>query len=248
MVQNLYPIITVNRIEDPSRFYAFPLLGFLVKIIMLIPIFIELIFLGIAVFVLVVLINPFVVLFTGKYWDTAYTLLLGVLRLGLKVSYFLFGLTNTYPGFGFAINDSFKLDMPKPTNPNRFFAIPLLGGIARIVLLIPYMMYEGVIRNAAYAGIVGASFPVLFKGYYPESSFELARDGVRLNLTQGVYMAGLSDKYPSFWISMNHKTIKIILIILGVLMFLGNIGNSAMTPKSSSPYQNETFQDYEPTE
>jgi hypothetical protein len=39
-------------------------------------------------------------------------------------------------------------------------------------------------------------------------------------------MVGFSDKYPSFWISMNHQTTKIVLIILGALMWAGNIGNS----------------------
>lgn len=236
MPANIYPQISARLIANPNRLYAFFVLGFVIKTIMLIPQFFELIFLGIAAFVMVVLINPFVVLFTGKYWDSAYQLTSGILRLTTKISFFLYGLTDKYPGFGFAINDNFSVDIPKPQAPNRFFAIPVLGGLARIILLIPFLIYENVIRNAGYIAMVVSSFPVLFKGNYPESTYEIERDSVRLNLSMSMYMVGLSDKYPSFWISMNHQTVKIILIILGVLMMFGNGFNSTMQPKSSYDY------------
>jgi len=258
MAQQLYPTITVSRIKNPSRLYAFPLLGFVLKGIMLLPQGIELIALSILAFFMVFIINPFVILFTGKYWDPAYQLYAGILRLSIKMTFFFGGLTNKYPGFGFTIHDTFSVTIEKPSHPNRWLNFPLLGLLVRIILLIPFMFYEGVIRNAAGLAIFGASFPSFFKGYYPESSFELARDGTRLNLSQSMYIAGLSDKYPSFWISMNHQTIKIILIILGALMMLGNIGNSANTSRETSRYNNDynnTYQnemmrdyDYEPAE
>ncbi len=222
---NFYPTFTVQHITNPNHFYAFPLLGFLVKVIMLIPQFIELMVLGIAAFFMVFVINPFVVLFTGTYWNPAYELYAGMLRLSTKIFLFMYGLTNKYPGFDFTISDTFSVEVVKPTKPNRWFAIPLLGGLARIILLIPFFIYESLIRYTAYLGMIGASFPVLFVGRYPESSYELARDSVRLNLSMSMYMSGLSDKYPSFWISMNHKTIKWILIILSVLYMLSSFGN-----------------------
>src|SRR3989344_1395908 len=64
---NLYPVININRNEKPNRFYAFPLIGFLTKIIILIPVFIWMAILGIVQGILLI-INSFIVLFTGKYW------------------------------------------------------------------------------------------------------------------------------------------------------------------------------------
>lgn len=244
-VTNLYPTISLPHIQNPNRFYAFFVIGFVTKIIMLIPVFIELVFLGIAAFVMVMLINPLVVLFTGKYWDPAYTLMSGIMKLSAKISLFLFGLTNTYPGFDFTIHDKYTIDIPKPQHPNRFFAIPVLGGVARIVLLIPFLIYETVIRNGASIGATASSFPALFKGKYPESTYEIERDSVRLNLAISMYMAGFSDKYPNFWISMNHQPIKILLIILGALMVLGNWGNTAMNPNRQEYDQTQYDRNYD---
>lgn len=217
-----YPVVWIDHIKDPNRFYAFFVLGFVYKIIILIPQFIEMIFLIIIAAILSV-INSFVVLFTGKFWDTNYNFLLGFMRFSTKIHFFFTGLTNTYPGFDFSVSDkSMKVEIANPTSPSRFFAIPVIGGLARIILLIPYAIYESVLSHGAWTGVVASSFPALFKGRYPESTYELARDSQRVMLASSAYMFGFSDKYPNFWISMNHQTIKIILIIIGALMALGN--------------------------
>ena len=69
--KRLYPIISINRIKDPRRAYAFPIFGGLVKIITLIPQMFMLWFASLCVGISL-LINPFVVLFTCKYWMPAY--------------------------------------------------------------------------------------------------------------------------------------------------------------------------------
>ena len=235
MDKSLYPTLSVKQIQDPNRFYAVPILGMIVKIVMVIPISIELIFLFIAQF-FINIINSVFVLFTGKYWDTAYTFNLGVMRLTTKVSLFFFGLTNKYPGFEFAIDDPLvSLDMPKPANPNRFFAIPVVGGLVRIILMIPYFIYQSVITNAAWLGGAIISFRVLFVGKYPESVYEIARDSVRVSQASSAYMTGLSDSYPSFWISMNHQTVKLLLIIFSIIFGTIRIGSS-LFQRSTSAY------------
>lgn len=231
----VYPQMTSTYITNPSRFWAIPLLGFVLKVIILIPVFIEFMFLGIA-WIIVAIINSFMVLFTGKYWHVMYELTLGIMRLSLKVDYFLFGLTNKYPGFGFTINDTFSLDIAMPKNPSRFFAIPLLGFIARVILLIPYSIFVQVLGSASFIGVFWSSIAVLFKGRYPESVYELSRDAFRVNFSSMAYMAGLSDSYPSFSIDLkNHQFIKIILIILGVLSLFANV--AAPHPKANQQYQ-----------
>lgn len=222
---NLYPNLSIEHISNPNRLYAIPLLGGLIKVIICIPLFIFTFFLAIG-FLFLSLINSFVVLFTGSYWNTAYTFSLNFLRFQTKINFFFFGLTDRYPGFSFSAAGDFTFDIPKPTNPNRLLAIPLLGGFVRAILLIPYFVYVSILKNASGIAIAISSFVVLFKGRYPESTYELARDYTRISLASSCYLIGLSDSYPNFWISMNHKTIKIILITVSVLIVVGNFFSS----------------------
>ncbi|OGH18198.1 MAG: hypothetical protein A3F31_00405 [Candidatus Levybacteria bacterium RIFCSPHIGHO2_12_FULL_38_12] len=214
---DLYPSFSVVYIQNPNRIYAIPILGFLIKFFICIPQYIMLFFLGIALLIVVFIINPFVVLFSGKYWNTAYSLVVGVQVMSMKISLYFFGLTNTYPGFDLSTNGDFTLDIPKPETPNRLFAVPLFGGFARLILLIPFYFYMTIIEYVTFIGVAGSSFVVLFSGKYPESMYELIRDWHRLNLASSLYFVGIYDSYPSFWISMNHKNIKIALIALVAL-------------------------------
>ncbi|MBI2616593.1 DUF4389 domain-containing protein [Candidatus Gottesmanbacteria bacterium] len=221
---DLYPTLKITRIKNPNKFYAIPLLGFLVKIIILLPVYIVFAIYGVALF-LILAINSFYILFTGKFWKSAYDFELGFMRYTAKLYFFFFGLTDTYPGFDFTIHDSYTLDIHYPKNPSRFFAIPILGGIVRMILLVPYFIFEQVVSTGGFIGVVVSFYRVLTKGEYPESTFELARDSVRIREAAGAYMMGLSDSYPSFWISFNHKNIKIALIIAGIVVSFGNWTN-----------------------
>lgn len=144
----------------------------------------------------------------------------GTLNLVAKTTFFFYGLSDKYPGFNLKLNGDFDLKFQMPQKPGAFFAIPILGIVARGILIIPYAIYSQVIGNGAKVGVVGSSIPVFFSGRYPDSTFELARDSMRLTLSQMAYFAGISDKYPSFKINMDHQTIKIALIIIGTLMLL----------------------------
>lgn len=135
---NLYPTLAISHIQNPNRFYAVPLLGGFIKVIMLIPVWLEAMVLALAYF-FVSIINSLVVLLTGKYWEFAYRFNLGLMRFGSKIYFFFWGLTNAYPGFNLSTNSQFILDIAKPDKPSRVLAFPILGGVIRIVLLIPYL-------------------------------------------------------------------------------------------------------------
>ncbi len=214
-----YPGLEIKKITKPNRFYAFPILGFLVKIIMLIPQ--GLILLGMGILeIIIALINSIIVLISGEYWPFALKFNKAFIVMIVKVSLFAYGLTDKYPGFNFQV-EGFKLKIPGPKKPNRYFAIPFFGGLARIVLLIPYIIYEEVIGNAGKFAAFISFAPVLFKGFYPESTYEMVRDAVRVNQAGTVYLFGLTDTYPSFYISLNHSKMKVFLILAGVLLSFG---------------------------
>lgn len=243
---DLYPTIKIDLIKHPKKFWAVPVIGFLIKVITIIPISILFGFVGIAVFFLS-MINAVYVLFRGTYWQPAYEFAIGYMQVHLKIYFYLFGLTDKFPGFlpQFAIEDSYSFAMSMPTRPNRLFAIPLFGGFARIILMIPYFIYSSVLQNAAYAGAIYASFLVLGKDEYPESAFEMVRDSMRVSLASTTYMFGLSDTYPSFWISMNHKNAKIVFIVIGTLLALGNMMGRSENKRASYNYRNSnSYQQY----
>lgn len=222
-----YPNIEVERNTNPNRLYAIPFFGLFIKFILLIPIFIEVWILMIATGIIVMLINPFSVLFTGKYMKVAYHLATGVMRLGAKMSFYLYGITDKYPGFEIS-STPFTWNLAYPESSNRFYAIPLLGLLIRAVLIIPFSIFFQVINYALSLAVFFIVTPlsVLIRGYYPETTHELAVDSIRLSNASMAYIFGLSDKYPSFNISWKHKTIKIILIIIGVLMLFSNLSSN----------------------
>lgn len=224
--QRFYPQINITLIQNPSRIYAIPLLGFLIKIIALIPVAIWMGILAIAAGIVIVIINPVVVLLTGKYWQTAYGLAIGYIRYYTKTYFYFFGLTNKYPGFSLNINDNYSVDIPYPQSSNRLYAIPFLGGLIRVILLIPYLIYQQILTNAAFIAAIVASIVVLFKGKYPESSFELVRDALRVTQGSAFYMFGLTDTYPSFYMSFNHQLAKIIYLTLGFLTAASNFSSN----------------------
>lgn len=214
----IYPFLVINQIQNPNRLFAFPLIGFLIKIILLIPVLIEMIFLSIWLFIVVALINSFVVLFTGKYLSHAHSVSVGFIRLYTKFNFYLGGLTDKYPGFGLQNSGDLNFDISLNEKPKRLFAIPVLGGLIRFVLLIPYFIFGNIINYAAGIGFLFLAWvAVLFRGKYPEGLFELYRDSARVNASTVAYMLGLSDKYPSFHISMAHDKIKLILIAIAVV-------------------------------
>ncbi len=238
----LYPIFSVENNKKPNRILNFPIFGIIIKIIMLIPVLIEAFFLGIAAIVLLI-INWFVILFTGHYWNTAYNFFVGLIRFYLKIKLFIFGITDTYPGFGLDDKGLFTLKLDKPKNPNRWFAIPLLGIFVRFILLIPYLFFSDIMQRGSGVALFLSWFVILFKGRLPERYYEFERDSLRVSTAATTYIIGLSDLYPSFYISMDHQTTKLLLIIVGtalsVFNTLGSLvpsGNSTDNPSSYHQY------------
>lgn len=217
--KRLYPKIHAEIPKNPKKLYALPIIGYFVKNIVLIPANIILVFYGLIGFVAYV-INSFVILFTGKYWNFAYKINISTLEYFTRIHFFLYGITDTYPGFSVHKKIPITIEIPKPENPNRLYAIPIIGFLIRLILLIPFFIYIHIIVIATAPALIGAIIFVFFKGFYPESCFEIIKDSQRLTLALSSYIFGLSDTYPSFKISLNHKGIKIFFIIMGIILFL----------------------------
>jgi hypothetical protein len=84
--------------EKLSRILNFPILGIIIKIILAIPHLIVLTFLMLAVYV-VVFIAQFAILFTGSFPEGMHSFVTGVGRWYLRVSAYLYAMTDRYPPF-----------------------------------------------------------------------------------------------------------------------------------------------------
>lgn len=237
--KQLYPELIIHNNEHPNRLLAFPFLGFFIRLILVIPPCLLNIFLGLWFFILW-LILPFVILFTGKYWETAYTFSLNYLRYSTKIGLYIYGLTDKYPGFTLDESGIFTLRYEKPEKPSRLLAFPFLGFLIRLILLIPYAIYIAVLGRGAFVALFCSWFVILFKGRYPESMYEFIRDTFRVSLGSSLYISYLSDTYPSFHISMNHKVVKIILLILGALLLFTSFSAPHSRQQHDNMYTNSS--------
>ena len=243
--KRIYPTLIIPRNTQPSRFYAFPLLGALVKLVLLIPGIIMLSIVSL-IWQVTIFINAFVVLFTGRYWRFSFEVCDYYNKYSLKTSLYFLGVTNKHPGFSPKIDDTFSITIPYPTTPNRLYAFPLLGIVVRFIIMIPFMFWYGIVYYGYFFLSVISSFSVLFRGYFPESTHELIVDGLRLGFAMNLFFAGISDTLPSYKISMNHKVIKIIALIMGLIYLLFSNVKSSKTntydkhpnqiPSNSKPY------------
>jgi hypothetical protein len=93
--------IVIPRPQSSSRFFAVPIVGILVKCILLIPHFIVLYVLGFVV-ALCHLVIWIPVLFAGTYPGWAYQLVSGYILWSMRVYAYLLGLTDSYPPFSFS--------------------------------------------------------------------------------------------------------------------------------------------------
>jgi hypothetical protein len=191
-----YPVaMTLSPPDGSTRFWAVPLIGFLVKALILIPHVIILVVLGIAVgFCQLVIWIP--VLFTARYPDWAYALNAGYMRWWTRITLYFYGLTDDYPAFSFDAPGDMLIQ--RPESSSRFFAILLIGGIVRYILLIPHYIILYALGIAVGVCQLAIWVWVLFGGQYPNWAFTLVGGTVTWALRITAYFFGLTDRYPPF--------------------------------------------------
>lgn len=199
-----YPINVLY--EHPARynrFWAIPIVGILVKSIILIPHFIVLYILSMIVsLALLILWAP--VLLGGKYPEWGYALLGGTLRWSARVMAFTLGLTDEYPPFTFRSSSedgrlfSTQVQIEIPPRNSRWWAVPLLGYAVKAIILIPHLVVLSVLGSIAAILMLVLWIPVLFGGSYPDWGLRVVGGTMRWSTRFTAYLYGLTDRYPPF--------------------------------------------------
>ena len=101
------------------------------------------------------------------------------------------------------------LTVERIQSPNRMWAIPVLGILAKGIILIPVLLWLGLLAFAMGVLLFINSFVVLFSGQYWDPAYELVVQTTGLGLRTALFLFGLTDRYPGF---LRH-----VLIELGYL-------------------------------
>jgi len=191
-----YPVALNSSLPPTSsRFWAIPVIGFLVKGIILIPHFIVLYFLYLAVAVCQLVIWVWV-LFGGRYPDWAFALVAGYVRWAMRLYIYFLGIRDNYPAFSMEIEGDPLIE--RPLSSSRFFAIPLIGFLAKYIILIPHWIILGALGYAVGFCQLVIWIWVLFGGHYPGWAYTLNAGTLQWSLRVLTYFLGLTDRYPPF--------------------------------------------------
>jgi hypothetical protein len=195
-VSGSYPIVlSTGKPVSSNRFWAIPIVGVLVKSIILIPHFIVLYVLAIVLYLAQLVIWAFV-LFGGKYPDWAFSLTAGVLRWGTRLLLYFYGVSDQYPPFSMEAPGDVVIS--RPESSSRFFAIPIVGIFVKGIILIPHFIVLYVLGLVVGLCQLVAWIPVLFTGVYPGWAYQLVSGYILWSARVYAYLLGLTDAYPPF--------------------------------------------------
>ena len=193
-----YPVSVEGQIDpDLGRWL------WLVKLLLIIPHIVVLIFLFIA-FLILTIIAFFAILFTCRYPRGIFDFNVGVLRWGWRVNFYSYGAlaTDKYPPFSLSTRDY-------PANLEVEYPEQLSRGLVLIkwwLLAIPHYVVVGFIQGGfggrwggltfflAIFGAVG----LLFNGRYPADIFKLVLGFNRWAIRVIAYATLMTDEYPPF--------------------------------------------------
>ncbi len=183
-----YPVrLEASNQGDYNRFLP------LIKWLLALPHYIVLIFLAIGAFV-VYLISFFAVLITGRYPRGLWDYMTGVHRWAMRVSAYVFLLTDQYPPFSLEDDPAYpvRVEFDYPEHVNRWR--PLVHWL----LALPYLIVAGVLFYVAEIVAFIGIFVILFTAKLPQGMFNLILNPFRWQLRGNAYAGWLVTKYPPF--------------------------------------------------
>jgi len=161
---------------------------------MVIPQLIVVAFVGIAASV-VLLIAWFAILITGKYPEGMLHFSEGVLRWAMRVSGYMYLLTDKYPPFSLAEAPDYPI---RPFAQGRVDGRNRLTTFFRIILAIPHLIIVQVLNYAAEVVVFIGWFAALFTGSMPEGLHNFVAGFLRWETRLYGYALLLTDEYPPF--------------------------------------------------
>ena len=194
-----YPVsFEVDYPESSSRWRALLGVLFFLKIVLLIPHLVILLFLWIAAIV-VTYIGYWAVLITGTYPRGLFDFIAGVQRWNSRADSWFYGLTDRYPSFSLSERDypvNFEIEYPESSSRWRALLGVLL--FAKALLLIPHWIIFYGLGIATFAAVYVGYWLALITGSYPSELFAFVSGVQRWEYRTTSWLVGLTDSYPPF--------------------------------------------------
>lgn len=148
----------------------------------------------------VFLFAPFAILFTGRYPRGLWYLIVGLLRMQARISVYMASLSDRWPAFSLdeREDDVFDLEIHYPATLNRWLNFPLLGFIAKTIMVIPHLLILFFVGIAVFFVILYAQFVIASSGRFPPRLFDFVAGWLQLSFRVVAYVYSLTDQYPPF--------------------------------------------------
>lgn len=199
LAPDAYPVnVSYDREARINRLWGIPLIGQLVRFVLLIPHFI--------VLLLIVIVAAFQLLFTwiwvlilGRFPGWGYRWIGGLLAYSQRVNAYAALMTSTYPPFALESEDfPISVRFDEGVRINRLWGIPIVGHIVRFIVLIPHFIVLWFLGILAGFILFFVWAPALVFGRQADLVYTIVGGYYRWGLRVGAYWLMMVDKYPPF--------------------------------------------------
>lgn len=194
----IYPMITTfDETVTMSRLWGIPLLGTIVRCLLLIPHYIVLAFYGVLV-ALLQLVVWIPVLVNGQYPAWGYSIVGGFIRWTTRVQAYAILAASAYPPFSTGDRHDVDVRWDESQHVARWAGIPLLGVWIRSILLIPHLIILWFLGIAVGFLSLVTWIPVLLTGRYADWAYRIIGGYVRWQNRTLCYTLLMTGPYPPF--------------------------------------------------
>jgi hypothetical protein len=195
---SLYPIrVEFDEQEPINRLWGIPILGHIVRAIVLLPHFLVLAVLG-WIIGLSILVSWIPILVNGRPagWMTA--LYGGTQRWATRATAYWLMLTDMYPPFGFDGPHGVRLEIDPDQRVNQLWGIPFIGLGIRSIILIPHFVVLWFVGIAVAVVFLVSWIPVLLEGRMATWGYTILGGYLRWTARVTLYLLMITDRYPPF--------------------------------------------------
>lgn len=193
-----YPIrVEFDEQEPINRLWGIPILGHIVRAILLIPHFVAIVLLSWLIG-LSSLISWIPILVNGRPADWMTALYGGTYRWSARAAAYWLMLTDTYPPFGFDAPHPVRLEIDPDQQVANLWGIPFLGLWIRSIILIPHFIVLWFVGLAAFFVLLFSWIPVLLNGRMAPWGYEFLGGTTRWTTRVTLYLLMVTDRYPPF--------------------------------------------------
>lgn len=195
---SLYPVrVEFDEQEPINRLWGIPIVGHVVRALILLPHFILLAVLSWLVG-LSVLISWIPILVNGRPAGWMTDLYGGTYRWGTRAAAYWLMLTDNYPPFGFGGEHPVRVEIDPDQQVANLWGIPVLGLWIRSFFLIPHFIVLWFVGIAVGFAVLVSWIPVLLNGRMASWGYTILGGYLRWTARVILYLLMVTDRYPPF--------------------------------------------------